>query len=93
MNHSHKPNLALDAANSQAGSVELAVWFVARNGEPVGPFSWTVLQDLATRGDLTPNDLLWRPGLPGWVSAGSLGETTPGRRAASGRLTGPPRPP
>ena len=46
-----------------------AVWFYHHEGRQVGPVSWTELQDLAARGEVDPDDLVWQPKLADWEPA------------------------
>jgi hypothetical protein len=45
------------------------VWYYAVGGERRGPVGGAVLQDVIARGTLTPDTLVWRPGLAAWVPA------------------------
>ena len=56
------------------------IWYVARDGAQRGPLSTAELLSLAQRGDVKPDDLLWREGLPTWQTAGAV----PGVFAPSG---------
>jgi hypothetical protein len=47
-------------------------WYYLVNGERVGPVSTTLLKELAVSGELQATDMVWRDGLPQWVSAGSI---------------------
>jgi hypothetical protein len=44
-------------------------WYVLRNEKKVGPARFEQLQELANRKVLQKSDLLWRPGLEGWIRA------------------------
>jgi len=46
-----------------------AVWFYHHEGRQIGPVNWTDLQDLAVRGEIDPDDLVWQPKLADWESA------------------------
>ncbi len=46
-----------------------AEWYYTSNKQQMGPVSWEELQQLATRGLLKPNDLVWTSGMPDWVKA------------------------
>jgi hypothetical protein len=48
------------------------VWFLHHEGEQLGPMSWAELQELAARGEVEPEDLLWQPSLPSWEPAGTI---------------------
>jgi ribosomal protein L40E len=49
-----------------------AQWFYLLNGERVGPVSTATLKELAAEGEIQATDMVWREGLPQWVSAGSI---------------------
>jgi hypothetical protein len=44
-------------------------WKFKRGDEEFGPFTSGQLKQLAAGGKLTPDDLVWKDGLPDWVSA------------------------
>jgi hypothetical protein len=48
-----------------------AVWFYHNEGRQIGPVSWTELKDLAARGEVDPDDLVWQPELADWEPAGT----------------------
>lgn len=76
-------------------------------GQGVGPLTWEQLQSLAQAGTLTPSDVVWNPGLPGWLPSsqfpalfeaaagiGPMDATAPAQAAAvEGRPVPPPVPP
>jgi hypothetical protein len=47
-------------------------WYVARNGNKVGPFSAVELRQLAAFRLLQPGEMLWTEGLTKWLEAASL---------------------
>lgn len=47
-------------------------WFYKRNGAKLGPVSLGDLRRLAASGGLTPQDEIFREGMIGWASAGSM---------------------
>src|SRR5262249_38787357 len=47
-------------------------WYLARNKQKVGPFSWTQLQQMAASGMLQPADMLWPEGAAKWAAASSI---------------------
>lgn len=58
-------------------------WFVQRHGERQGPYSPRELAELAQRGEIQPDDLVWQAGMPDWIPAsrvagllGAQGEST-----------------
>lgn len=48
-------------------------WYYSRDNQPAGPVAEAALCDLIARGDLRPNDLVWREGMPQWLPAGQAG--------------------
>jgi TM2 domain-containing membrane protein YozV len=44
-------------------------WHYASGGVQHGPVSWDELRSLADSGQLRPDDLVWKKGMHGWVSA------------------------
>src|SRR5438552_10557228 len=44
-------------------------WFVARNGQKVGPFTPGELKQLADAGLLQPSEMIWTEGMSRWVEA------------------------
>src|SRR5688572_16444890 len=58
---SNAPGTQLNCPSCQApllvpGKSEAAAWYVARNRQRVGPFTWSQLQQLAATGQLRPAD-------------------------------------
>lgn len=49
-------------------------WYVAIEGQQVGPVSFGDLQERWARGVIGADSLCWRAGLPDWVAIGSLPE-------------------
>jgi membrane protease subunit (stomatin/prohibitin family) len=49
-------------------------WFVGANGQQLGPFDRNGLGQQAAGGTLTPNTLVWRNGMAGWVPANQVPE-------------------
>ncbi len=47
-------------------------WFYAQNKERKGPITALRLKQLAREGWLTPDDLVWKEGMPEWVPAGKV---------------------
>jgi hypothetical protein len=56
-------------------------WFYTQNGQQApAPVSAAELKRLATAGDLQPTDMVWREGMPNWVTAGTIKELFPASR-------------
>ena len=61
-------------------------WYVARNGQRVGPHTQAQLKDLAAGGRLRPADMVWQEGAAAWTAAGTIpGLFEPRRRTRGGR--------
>lgn len=48
------------------------MWYYTRGGTAVGPVSALELKRLASSGQLTPTDLVWKEGMSDWVAAEQL---------------------
>ena len=77
------PELAGEAMPQTAQGAD-ANYFLSRNGERLGPYSWLQLTAYASNAQVAPDDLLWGPGLEQWTAAGLI----PGLLAAP--PAGPP---
>ena len=44
-------------------------WYYAIDGDRLGPVSSGELKQLAASGEITPDDLIWRDGMPEWTPA------------------------
>jgi hypothetical protein len=49
-------------------------YYVGLDGAPVGPLDEAALRDLAAKGDLTADTLIWTEGMADWVKAGEVTE-------------------
>jgi membrane protease subunit (stomatin/prohibitin family) len=56
------------------GAAGSAVYFVGLDGKQAGPFDLATLSQMAARGQLTRDSLVWKQGMPGWTAAGSVAE-------------------
>jgi len=50
------------------------VYHVAVNGNATGPYNLSVLQQMATSGQLTKDSLVWKNGMAEWAKAGAVDE-------------------
>ncbi len=50
-------------------AVAAVSWYIARDGQKVGPFTPSDLKQLACAGLLLPTELIWSEGMPKWVEA------------------------
>ena len=93
-----------DAPNTPASQSQRAAskeWWYTRNGTKFGPVSEAVLRQLAKRGTLMPDDLVWTAGMNEWQPArahpwlfppsaeGSTPPPTPFDRSGSGDTRSP----
>jgi hypothetical protein len=60
------------AFGHQIESVMAENWYYSRGGTTVGPVSALDLKQLASSGELTPTDLVWKEGMRDWVPAEQL---------------------
>ncbi|MBS0458383.1 MAG: DUF4339 domain-containing protein [Proteobacteria bacterium] len=57
-------------------------WFYSRQGNQTGPVSMEKLRELAAAGQLSPDDMVWREGMPEWIAARTLSSVFPPRASA-----------
>jgi membrane protease subunit (stomatin/prohibitin family) len=50
---------------------------VAVNGQSTGPFTFDQLRQMAAQGQFTPQSLVWKQGMSGWTTAGTVAELLP----------------
>ena len=65
-----------------------ANWHYAKGGEKHGPIRAAQLKELATKGQLSPDDLVWREDMTEWRKA----STVKGLFPDLGECSGEPRP-
>jgi hypothetical protein len=71
-------------------------WYYSRNGQKEGPVASEKLKELATSGQITPTNLVWKEGMAQWAKAGSIKGLFPETANASpppvpvGAASGPP---
>ncbi len=54
--------------------IPVAVYHVAVNGQPTGPFDVSTLTHMVSSGLLTSDSLVWKAGMEQWVKAGTVDE-------------------
>jgi len=69
---SHLKARAPTADERMGEDVHERVWHVSRGGTRTGPFTYEELQRQVKRGKLRDDDLLWRPGVSGYVEASTV---------------------
>jgi hypothetical protein len=52
--------------------VHARIWHLSRGGTRYGPYTYEELRRRAVRGELRDDDLLWRPGVTGYMEASSV---------------------
>lgn len=67
-------------------------YFVAINGQQIGPFGLQQLQQMAQANQLTSQTLVWKQGMQQWVQAGSVTELSGLFSAPSASVAPPPIP-
>jgi len=48
-------------------------WYMIKDGEQLGEFSWQELKQSVKEGELKKEDLVWNSDLPQWVEASTIG--------------------
>jgi uncharacterized RDD family membrane protein YckC len=69
------------------------IWYYSRNGERLGPVSELDLINTIARGDVRPEDLVWKEGMAQWAPAGSFAELFPHGPPAQQAQPAPPSTP
>ena len=59
------------------GTIPQVSYMVGINGQQMGPYNWTQLQQLVQQGQLTHQTYVWKQGMPQWQFAGEVQELTP----------------
>jgi hypothetical protein len=71
-------------------------WYLARDNQRYGPYLMAQLKKMTEAGQIQPNVLVWKEGMPNWVEAGSLPELFPAgptaAPAAGGTAASPQEP-
>ncbi|MDP2425525.1 MAG: SPFH domain-containing protein [Candidatus Izemoplasmatales bacterium] len=57
-------------------SIPVTRFYVAKDGNPIGPFDIATLKTMITSGNLNPDSLVWKDGMPEWQKASSQNEFT-----------------
>jgi hypothetical protein len=65
------PVLALDEQSDAGAVVPVAdaapSWFIAQGDKPIGPLDGATLHRMTSAGELGPESLVWRDGMPNWL--------------------------
>jgi len=69
------------SSQNQGGAEDMndRIWHLSRGGTRYGPFTYAELLRQAKRGELRDDDLLWRPGVAGYVEASTVLGSEPRR--------------
>jgi hypothetical protein len=49
-----------------------ATWYLSRQGNRYGPYSWEQMGEFAAAGQVTPQDLVWSEGMSNWTKAADI---------------------
>jgi predicted secreted protein len=52
----------------------MSTWFYSKGGQKHGPVSDSDLQNLISRGEVGPSDLIWKEGMSDWKKASTVSE-------------------
>lgn len=75
------------------GSVPQVSYMVGVNGQQMGPYNWTQLQQLVQQGQLTHETYVWKQGMANWELAGQVQELQPLFMGSAPEMPGmPPMP-
>lgn len=47
-------------------------WYIGRNGSKVGPLSSAQVRQMVSRGEISPDDLIWKSGMERWVPCSTV---------------------
>ena len=75
-------NIAATMGNALSGTPSVAtpppvptvVYNVVKDGQAIGPYSVEALKEMALRGEVSPDTLVWRQGMQAWVKANTVAE-------------------
>ena len=65
-------------------------WYYARGNQQQGPVALQVIQEMLRTGQIQPNDLVWKQGLPNWLAASQVPELYAGQPGAAAQQPAPP---
>jgi hypothetical protein len=57
-------------------SIPVTKFYVAKDGNPTGPFDIATLKTMITSGNFNPDSLVWKDGMPEWQKASTQNEFT-----------------
>lgn len=65
---------ALEIAPEPPEPKEEAAWYIGRGAQQLGPFTTSRLREMAARGEVTRNDMVWKEGMANWQPASAIPE-------------------
>lgn len=68
------PSLSDDATPPPIPTI---TYSIAKDGKPTGPFDINKLKEMAMSGNLLPDTLVWKQGMPNWEKANNIEELKP----------------
>lgn len=70
-------NTALSGKNPTPPPIPTAMYYLAINGQPAGPYSIGALRQMISSGEFTAETLAWRSGMDDWQLPGEIDELKP----------------
>jgi antitoxin component YwqK of YwqJK toxin-antitoxin module len=67
-------------------------WYYVKNGQRCGPVSGQQLKELAAKGGIGPDDLVWKEGMSQWLPASKVKGLLPNSSAVTSKPTSPASP-
>ncbi len=63
-----------DAKQGVPPAVPITKYYVSKEGKPVGPYDLNNLRNMVASGNLSPDSLVWKEGMPEWQKASMQSE-------------------
>ncbi|MGD9761562.1 MAG: SPFH domain-containing protein [Candidatus Izemoplasmatales bacterium] len=63
-----------DAKQGVPPAVLITKFYVSKEGKPVGPYDLNTLRNMVVTGNLSPDSLVWKEGMPEWLKASMQSE-------------------
>ncbi|MDD2634339.1 MAG: SPFH domain-containing protein [Bacteroidales bacterium] len=90
MNQSNQPQQQQQGGGTPPPMPPALTFFVVVNGQQAGPYDLNTLKQMAAKGSLSKESLIWRDGMPNWTAAGQVPEMTQVFAAAPPPIPPPP---
>ncbi len=85
------PQLPASVPLTASVAAEVAEWhYHTQKGQRAGPVAWSKLRQLATSGELASTAMVWKNGMPAWVTASSIQNLLPTPPAVPSLAPSPP---